>query len=81
MKMHLLVCTLAMLFTQRCCNMIVQTVGLEWHSHGLPTSCSLIYFIAKYFDFCVNGGQSILIIRCILVPYIFLCLKLILFKL
>jgi hypothetical protein len=40
MKMHLLVCTLVTLFTQRCCNMIVQTVGLEWCSHGLPTmSC------------------------------------------
>jgi hypothetical protein len=38
MKMHLLVCTLAMLFTQRYHNMIVQTVRLEWHSHGLPTS-------------------------------------------
>jgi hypothetical protein len=38
MKMHLLVCTLAMLFTQRCCNMIVQTIGLEWRSHRLPTS-------------------------------------------
>jgi hypothetical protein len=37
-KMHLLVCTLATLFTQRCCNMIMQTVGLEWHSHELPTS-------------------------------------------
>jgi hypothetical protein len=41
MKMHLLVCTLTMLFTQRCCNMIVQTVGLEWHSHGLPISMYL----------------------------------------
>ncbi len=29
MKMHLLVCTLAMLFTQRCCNMIVQIVELS----------------------------------------------------
>jgi hypothetical protein len=29
MKMHLPVCTLAMLFTQRCCNMIVQTVALN----------------------------------------------------
>jgi hypothetical protein len=29
MKMHLPVCTLAMLFTQRCCNMIVQTVELN----------------------------------------------------
>jgi hypothetical protein len=26
MKMHLPVCTFAMLFTQRCCNMIVQIV-------------------------------------------------------
>jgi len=31
MKMHMLVCTLAMLFTHRCCNMIVQTL--------LPTEC------------------------------------------
>jgi hypothetical protein len=29
MKMHLLVYTLAMLFTQRCCNMIVQTIELN----------------------------------------------------
>jgi hypothetical protein len=29
MKMHLSVCTLAMLFTQRCCNMIVQIVELN----------------------------------------------------
>jgi hypothetical protein len=29
MKMHLLVCTLAMLFTHRCCNMIVQTIELN----------------------------------------------------
>jgi hypothetical protein len=29
MKMHLPVCTLAMLFTQRCCNMIVQTLELN----------------------------------------------------
>jgi hypothetical protein len=46
MKMHLSVCILEMLFTQRCYNMIVQTKSLterlgwlEWHSHGLPTSC------------------------------------------
>ncbi len=29
MKMHMPVCTLAMLFTQKCCNMIVQTVELN----------------------------------------------------
>jgi hypothetical protein len=29
MKMHLPVCTLAMLFTRKCCNMIVQTVELN----------------------------------------------------
>jgi hypothetical protein len=29
MKMHLPVCILAMLFTQRCYNMIVQTVELN----------------------------------------------------
>ncbi len=29
MKMHLPVCTLAMLFTQRCYNMIVHTVKLN----------------------------------------------------
>jgi hypothetical protein len=29
LMMHLPVCTLAMLFTHRCCNMIVQTVELN----------------------------------------------------
>ncbi len=29
MKMHLPVCTLAMIFTQRCCNMIMQTIELN----------------------------------------------------
>jgi hypothetical protein len=29
MKMHLPVCTFAMLFTQRCCNMIVQMIELN----------------------------------------------------
>jgi hypothetical protein len=42
MKMHLPVCTLAMLFTQRCCNMIVQTVKLN-RVFGVAAvaSCSL----------------------------------------
>jgi hypothetical protein len=38
MKMHLLVCTLAMLFTQRCCNMIMQIVDVAtplWPSVGV----------------------------------------------
>jgi hypothetical protein len=45
MKMHLPVCTLVMLFTYRCYNMIMQTIELnkasgwlEWRSHGLPTN-------------------------------------------
>jgi hypothetical protein len=29
LMMHMSVCTLAMLFTERCCNMIVQTVELN----------------------------------------------------
>jgi short subunit fatty acids transporter len=53
MKMHLLVCTLAMLFTKRCCNMIVQTIELNKafvvvgvRSHGLPTSYNKACLIA-----------------------------------
>jgi hypothetical protein len=41
MKMHLLVCTLAMLFTQRCCNMIVQTVELRMY---LKFNVKYLYF-------------------------------------
>jgi hypothetical protein len=44
-----------------------------------------VFHLAKYFDFCVNGWKSPLIVHdltwSIIVPYLFLYLKLVLLKL